>query len=101
MVALCPSPPARAWPLPNRVRIIESNQSGAIRRVQCQRVAEGVRSFGRRLGPHYDELHPMSRVVHKQRLAVKVEQGVQSRVSVRRRHRLMLSDYDNRRRERR
>lgn len=92
MVTLCPSTPARARPIPNRVRIIESNQSGAIRRVQCLRVSEAVRSFGRHLGPHDNELHPMPRVVHKQCLAVKVEKGIQSGVSVRRRHQVMLSD---------
>ena len=42
-----------------------------------QRVAEPVRAFRGHFGPHHDELHPVSGLVHEQRLAVKVEQGVE------------------------
>jgi len=73
MVALCPSTPARAWPLPNRMCIVESNQSGAIRRVQRQRIAEAVWPFRRHLGLHHDELHPVTRIVHEEGVSVKVQ----------------------------
>ena len=73
VVALRPLSAPWASPLPHRVRIVESDQSGSVRRVQRQRVAEAVRPFGRDLGPHHDELHPVARVVHEQRLVMEVE----------------------------
>ena len=46
---------------------------------------------------HDDELHPVSDIVHEQRLAVKVEQRVQPGIAFRRRHRRTLSTSDNKR----
>ena len=58
VVALHSLPAAWASTLPHRVRVVESDQPGAIRRMQRQRVAEAVWPFRRHLGLHHDELHP-------------------------------------------
>ena len=50
VVSLRPLPPAWASTLPHRVRIVESDQPGTIRRVQRRRIAEAVRPLRRRLG---------------------------------------------------
>lgn len=91
MVALATPARSRASPFPHRVRIVETDEPRAVRRVQCQRVAEPVRTIRCHFGPQHDELHPVSRLVNEQRLAVKVEQGVQPGIAVSRRHRHKLS----------
>jgi hypothetical protein len=37
------------------------------------RIAQAVWPFRCHLGLHHDELHPVARIVHEKRLAVKVE----------------------------
>ena len=91
--------PSRSWTpsLPYRVGVVETNQPLPIRRVQSKRVTQPVRALGRDFGSYRDELHPVSGFVHEQRLTVKVEQGVEPRVTVMFRHRHKLSVTDNKR----
>ena len=73
MVAL-PSPRrARTMPFAHRVRIVETNQPGLLRRVKRQRLAEPVRRARRHFRSQYDGLDAMSRLVDEQRLAIKVK----------------------------
>ena len=95
MVTLATPARSRTSALSHRVRVVESHQDQAVGRVQRQRVAQSVRPFLGHLGLQYDELHPMSGLVHEQRLAVKVGQRVQPGVPVRRYHQRWLSISDN------
>ena len=60
--------------LPHRVRVVETDQPGAVRGVERQRATQPVRALPSDFSLHNDELHPVSGVVHEQRLAVKVYQ---------------------------
>ena len=77
------------------MRIVETDQPGPIRGVQRQRVVESVRTFRSDIGSRRAELHPVPCFVHEQRLTVKVEQRVESRVTVSRLHYIRLSLSDN------
>ena len=86
---------SRSASLPNCVRIVEPDQPCAVRCVQCQRIAEPVWPMGAYLGRHYDELHPVACLIHKQCLAVKIQQRVESGVAAGLPRALMLSVSDN------
>ena len=85
-VTLPASPRAGAVPSPYQVRTVETDQPGAVRGVQRQRIDEPVRPFWSHLRSQHHELYPVSDLVHERRLAVKVEQCIESGVAVRRRH---------------
>ena len=78
-----PATPARSRtpPLPHRVRVVETDQPGAVRGVQRQRVAEPMRPFRSDFDSHHDELHSVSGFVHEQGLTVKLQQGVESGIA--------------------
>lgn len=86
---------SRAEPPFHRVRIVDTNQSGAIRCVQGQRIFETVGPSRLYLSLDYDKLHPVSLPVQEQRLAVKKQQCVETWIMEIRRHRNKLSFIDN------
>ena len=95
MIVLPAPPPTRSSAFPYGVCVVEPDQPLAVRGVQGQRIVQPVRPLRSRLGSHHDELHPVSDLIHEQRLAVKVEQRVQLGIAVRRRYRRKLSMADN------
>ena len=95
VVMLPTSTRPRSTPFPHRTRIVETDQPGPIRGVQRQRVVESVRTFRSDIGSRRHELHPVPCFVHEQRLTVKVQQRVESRVAVSRLHYIRLSLSDN------
>lgn len=95
MVVPTAFPPSCALPFPERVRIVESHQSGAVGSVERQRIAETMRSFRRGPGSYRDEFDPASRGIDEQSLAVKVQQCLKPRIGVGRCHCLWLSFSDN------
>ena len=68
MVTLPTPPRTRAVPFPHRVRIAETDQPGAVRCVQGQRIAKPVRPFWSRLRSQRDKLYPVSDLVDEQGL---------------------------------
>ena len=94
MVTLPVLPRTRTLPLPHRVCVVETDPPFTVRTVQCPRIAESVRPFRGHFPSHHNELHPMPHLVHEQRLAVKIEQRVEPRVTGKR-HRRRLSKSDN------
>ena len=66
------------------MRVVEVDQAGAIRGVQSEWVARPEGVFRSYVGSKHNELPPVSEVVTKQRLAVRVEQRVEPRSPVNR-----------------
>jgi hypothetical protein len=78
----------------NRVRIIEPDQTFALRSMQCERIFDPVRPGRAHRNATRDKADPMPRFrVDYQQLPVQIEQRIQGRIAL---HPILLSETDNR-----